>query len=455
MKRLLTLCLLWPCMVFGAGTTPIIPNGTVLGNSSGAAAPASPLTTLPSAVEPAHTGDMTNTAGSLTTTVSKLNGTTPGGTCTNQSVTSVSASAVPACTTLTSAYVDTSIAQTGVDINASNQVTVTHLAAPLPATQGGTGQTTITLGDLFYGSASNVLNKLAGNTSATKQFLTQTGNGSVSAAPAWGTLVTGDIPNLGANPTASAGLTAVNGSATTYLRSDGAPALDQTVAPTWTGVHLFSSAEPRIRFSETDQGSDLKGWDLDINAGSLCIRTRTDADGAGTSPFCITRSSGNISGSAQINATTSLSAGSSISGQRLSLSVNGSIPAVGVYSDTSNELDFSTNTTKRGKFDSNGNLAQNTAFISLGTKPTVTGCSNSSTLGGAVAGSYLSGTTGTCSVTITLPTGPTNGYACFAHDDTTAADYTQSSIVTSVTTLTISGTTVSGDKIVWGCPLGY
>jgi hypothetical protein len=43
-----------------------------------------------------------------------------------------------------------------------------------------------------------------------------------------------------ANPTASVGLTAVNGVASTFLRSDGAPALSQSIAPTWTGVHLFN-----------------------------------------------------------------------------------------------------------------------------------------------------------------------------------------------------------------------
>jgi hypothetical protein len=44
----------------------------------------------------------------------------------------------------------------------------------------------------------------------------------------------------GANPTASVGLSAVNGVATTFLRSDGAPALDVSIAPTWTGAHTFS-----------------------------------------------------------------------------------------------------------------------------------------------------------------------------------------------------------------------
>jgi hypothetical protein len=131
------------------------------------------------------------------------------------------------------------------------------------------------------------------------------------------------------------------------------------------------------------------------------------------------------------------------------------IPTTGIYRPASNQLGFSSASILRGLFDANGILDINYAVASTGTKPTVTGCSNTSTLGGATAGSYVSGTTGTCTVTITLPTGPTNGYACFAHDDTTAADYTHSAIVTTVTTLTISGTTVSGDKVVWGCPLGY
>lgn len=43
-----------------------------------------------------------------------------------------------------------------------------------------------------------------------------------------------------ANPTASVGLTAVNGSAATYMRSDAAPALSQSIVPTWTGVHTFT-----------------------------------------------------------------------------------------------------------------------------------------------------------------------------------------------------------------------
>lgn len=53
-----------------------------------------------------------------------------------------------------------------------------------------------TLGDSIYGGASGAVTRLAGNTTATKNFLVQTGNGTISAAPAWGTIASGDVPAL-------------------------------------------------------------------------------------------------------------------------------------------------------------------------------------------------------------------------------------------------------------------
>lgn len=60
------------------------------------------------------------------------------------------------------------------------------------------------LGDLIYGGTSGAPTRLAGSTSATKNFLCQTGTGSASAAPTWCTLASGDIPNNGANTTGNA-----------------------------------------------------------------------------------------------------------------------------------------------------------------------------------------------------------------------------------------------------------
>jgi hypothetical protein len=73
---------------------------------------------------------------------------------------------------------------------------------------------------------------------------------------------TGDqtIP-AAANPTASVGLTAVNGAAATFMRSDAAPALDVTIAPTWSGVHTFSNT--------TDSSST--GTGAIVTAGGLGV----------------------------------------------------------------------------------------------------------------------------------------------------------------------------------------
>jgi hypothetical protein len=51
------------------------------------------------------------------------------------------------------------------------------------------------------------------------------------------------------NPSASIGLSAVNGSASTFMRSDAAPALSQAIAPTWTGKHTYTATAGGIQLS--------------------------------------------------------------------------------------------------------------------------------------------------------------------------------------------------------------
>lgn len=60
-----------------------------------------------------------------------------------------------------------------------------NLTGTVTETHGGTNQSTYTLGDTLYASATNTLSKLAGNTTTTKKVLRQVGDGSASAAPAW------------------------------------------------------------------------------------------------------------------------------------------------------------------------------------------------------------------------------------------------------------------------------
>jgi len=75
-----------------------------------------------------------------------------------------------------------------------------------------------TLGDIIYENATPVAARLAGNITSTKQFLTQTGTGSISAAPAWGAIVAGDIPTLNQSTTGTASnITASSNSTITTL----------------------------------------------------------------------------------------------------------------------------------------------------------------------------------------------------------------------------------------------
>ncbi len=70
-----------------------------------------------------------------------------------------------------------------------------------------------TLGDIIYGGTAGAGTRLAGNATVTKNFLTQTGNGTVSAAPVWGTIANTDVSGLGTMSTQSAGAVAITGGA--------------------------------------------------------------------------------------------------------------------------------------------------------------------------------------------------------------------------------------------------
>lgn len=66
------------------------------------------------------------------------------------------------------------------------------------------------------------------------------GTGASSTTAWFGDGTWKSVASGAANPSASVGLSAVNGSATTFMRSDAAPALSQSIAPTWTGNHIWA-----------------------------------------------------------------------------------------------------------------------------------------------------------------------------------------------------------------------
>ncbi|OSZ78344.1 hypothetical protein CAP35_08800 [Chitinophagaceae bacterium IBVUCB1] len=135
---------------------------------------------------------LTNLAGNTTTTKMFLNQTGTG-----------SASAAPTWSALSKSDVGLgSVENTALSTwaGSSNITTLGTIATgtwngtAIATTRGGTGLTSYTLGDLPYASAANTLTNLAGNTTTSKMFLSQTGTGSASAAPVWEAIDAADLP---------------------------------------------------------------------------------------------------------------------------------------------------------------------------------------------------------------------------------------------------------------------
>ena len=122
--------------------------------------------------------------------------------------------------------------------NQNTTGTAANVTGTVAIGNGGTGATTkvlafnaltpmTTLGDTEYHDGTNGV-RLAGNTTATKKFLRQTGTGTVSAAPAWDTVTATDV-GLG-NVTNNAQVTSVT--ATSPVASSGGttPAISLSTA---------------------------------------------------------------------------------------------------------------------------------------------------------------------------------------------------------------------------------
>lgn len=176
----------------------------------------------------------------------------------------------------------------------------------------------------------------------------------------------------GANPSASIGLSAVNGSAGTFMRSDAAPALSQSIAPTWTGAHTFSQAEGSVRLTVagpyTGQGwvAVFRDTTNSVNRGYIGIGTDA-VTGAAATDFVI---SPGLSGSVAIGTSNGGSIGTrfgptgNITTAGVVLGPAGAVGAptysfsgdsdTGMYSGGTNNLNFATGGGRILNMDTNG-----------------------------------------------------------------------------------------------------
>jgi hypothetical protein len=142
--------------------------------------------------------------------------------------------------------------------------------AKLSEAGGGTNQTTYTTGDILYASAANTLSKLAGNTTTAKQFLSQTGNGSASAAPSWSGLTVPTQQNFTATGTTTGYLFTISTSTTcavgdTYTNNGN----------TYTVLNALGGVSGQVLFTSQASAPQASG-------------TLTRASGSGTASITFT-----------------------------------------------------------------------------------------------------------------------------------------------------------------------
>lgn len=116
-----------------------------------------------------------------------------------------------------------------------------------------------TLGDTLYGGTAGAGTRLAGTTSTTKQFLTQTGTGTVSAAPVWSPISSTDLPTF-------PGASTLSDYSTAFVNSITGTS-DQVIASASVGAVTLSLPQS-IATSSTPQFAGLGiGTAANVNCG--------------------------------------------------------------------------------------------------------------------------------------------------------------------------------------------
>lgn len=165
----------------------------------------------------------------------------------------------PAAATFTGAISGTTLTVSGVTGTIAIGAAVTNV-----------GTSPVTAGTVITAGSGTTWTVNHSQTVSSEAMSSSTGNtvGGVSTLPSTVTVdcnvtICANFPGgTLADPTATIGLTAANGTAASSLRSDGAPALSQAIVPTWTALHTFNAG------LATAAGVNFTGSTLTFTTGS-------------------------------------------------------------------------------------------------------------------------------------------------------------------------------------------
>lgn len=146
-------------------------------------------------------------------------------------------------------------------------------------------------------------------------------HGNAAGNPSFGSVTSSDLAaGVFANPSGLIGLTAVNGVATTADRSDATHAIDQSIIPTWTGIHTFSNnvtftgngaapaatttqvsirggSQADVAFINSAAAANNRIWDINVDpTGNLALRAVSDSFAAAALWGTINRTATAITG---------------------------------------------------------------------------------------------------------------------------------------------------------------
>jgi hypothetical protein len=207
------------------------------------------------------------------------------------------------------------------------------VSGTLGPTNGGTGQSTYTLGDTLYSSATNTLAKLAGNITTTKKYLQQVGDGANSAAPSWVQVAAADISGLGTMSTQNANAVTITGGTLNNV----------TIGGSTPNTGAFTNVNATTVTATTGSFTNVSGNGVAltaINASNITSGTidnaRTTANTSNSASTIVVRDTNGAFTAGNITAANFIGAGTTITSINASNISSGTVANARTTADTAN-----------------------------------------------------------------------------------------------------------------------